>query len=344
MRSGRRTKQSTLHGTGSGWYEPRPAPEKPAPKHSQAAKMGHHNAGRGLGDDRFPGHPGKPSKAEMIAARKSYLEKTSPGTTDWFQFMGPTGRINLDLVGYPGGGDIGLFAQEGVRSDRLEIISRIISRVPEPVQKTTRRLFVYKDFLQEGDLPGMAMGSDTETLGFAKSDTIHIFGAGQDLHDNRAYEAKAEYIIHHELAHGMFERLDRELQEFKREAPRKLKGEERRAFNQRQWEDEEKELMALNEWETDRDLKIDSWESDQKRKVYHRDYKRDSTIERKIMEVEEETRKRKLMLERVYKDKRFKIEMKTWEPLMRSMRRDDLEPSRISTMRPNRASPTLHSM
>jgi len=53
-----------------GWYEQRPRPEQPAPKHREAAINGHRNAGRGLGGDR-PGNSGTPSSAEARAAART---------------------------------------------------------------------------------------------------------------------------------------------------------------------------------------------------------------------------------------------------------------------------------
>ena len=327
MTTGKHRKQSTLYGPGSGWYEPRPKPEIPAPEHSAAAKLGHRRAGRTGGDGSVtPGHLGRPSAAEgRAAARRSYLERAEPGTTDWFQFMGPTGRADLDLVGHPGGGDIGLYAQEGVRPERLEIVSRIIARMPATVQGTTRQVFVYRDFLQDGDLPGMKItGDESDTLGFAKGDTIHIFGAGQKVHDDRAYEAKAEYVINHELAHGMYERLDFELKDFLRDSPSTLHGKERRAFNHRLWEEEELELKELNDWETGRERAIEDWEYRQKRKVSQHGYKRQGTVDRKHEDIEQEAFKRKRMLENVYQHRKFLIEMATWEPLLQRAGREDL--------------------
>jgi len=52
-----------------GWFEKRPKPEKPAPKHSVAARKGHRKAGR-VGDHQTtPGPRGKPATAETKAAQ-----------------------------------------------------------------------------------------------------------------------------------------------------------------------------------------------------------------------------------------------------------------------------------
>lgn len=64
-------RNADLFGPGPGWYEPRPRPELPAPGHSDAARKGHRNAGRGHGTGGTKaGHAGKPGTAEARAAKR----------------------------------------------------------------------------------------------------------------------------------------------------------------------------------------------------------------------------------------------------------------------------------
>lgn len=60
-----------VQGNGPGWYEARPVPEVPAPRHSVAARKGHTKAGRVGGQIVTPGHVGKPGTAEARAASRA---------------------------------------------------------------------------------------------------------------------------------------------------------------------------------------------------------------------------------------------------------------------------------
>ena len=116
-----RTSQRNVDGFGSGpgWFEKRSQPEKPSPKHSQAAQMGHRAAGRGGGGG-DKGHSGKPSSAETKAAHQTTRPvKPQSRPFDGYDLLVPEHDPYEDEE-YPGGIEPGYYTKEQTEQLKLQ--------------------------------------------------------------------------------------------------------------------------------------------------------------------------------------------------------------------------------